>query len=201
VPRVTANKANELRRRAAEANVAAILDGTVALLEHHSKPSFVDIARAARVSRPTLYAHFPTREDLIEAVVKRAIESTARDVAGARLEEGAADLALRRLVVMGWRGLSRQRTIFRLAMDLPPKRRRQVHESALEPVRRLLMRGQRSGEFRDDQPTEWMVSLLYALLHAAAEDVAAGRLDDDVVGELVYASAIGALRPPNGDRS
>ena len=190
------NRADERRRRETEANIAAILDGTVALLEHDPKPSFVDIARAAGVSRPTLYSHFPTRDDLVAAAVKRAIEATGRDIARARLEDGSADDALKRLVTTGWRGLSRQRTTFRLAMDLPAERRRQVHETALVPVRQLLLRGRREGVFRDDQPVEWMVSLLYALLHAAAEDVAAGRLVDVDVGETRVRIGYRRAAPP-----
>src|SRR5438552_1074061 len=61
----TPNRADELRRETSERNVAAILDATVSQLEHDPNPSLVEIAKAAGVSRPTLYAHFPTREDLV----------------------------------------------------------------------------------------------------------------------------------------
>jgi hypothetical protein len=44
-----------------------------------------------------------------------------------------------------------------------------------------------------------MVSVLYALLHGAADDVAAGRFDEDSVGELLYASLLGAFSPPHRD--
>jgi hypothetical protein len=62
-------------------------------------------------------------------------------------------------------------------------------------VRRLIIRGQKSGEFRADQPAEWMVSVLYARLHGGADDVASGRFDEDAVGELRYASLLGAFAP------
>jgi AcrR family transcriptional regulator len=99
--------ATDHRRAIAEGNVEAILDATLELLEHDPKPSFVEIARMAGVSRPTLYAHFPTRENLIEAAVARAVEDVARDARAARLEEGSAAAALERLVKMLWRKLSR----------------------------------------------------------------------------------------------
>jgi TetR/AcrR family transcriptional regulator, mexCD-oprJ operon repressor len=34
-----------------------------------------------------------------------------------------------------------------------------------------------SGEFRSDVPVEWLLSVYHALLHAAGEDVRAGRID------------------------
>lgn len=187
------------RRAIAEGNVKAILDATLELLEHDPEPSFVEIARAAGVSRPTLYAHFPTREDLIAAVVARAVDEVGREARAARLDEDSASAALQRLVKMLWRKLSRLSTLARLSGDiLPPERRRQAHETGLEPVRQLVVRGQQSGEFRDDQSPEWMVSVLYALLHGAADDVAAGRFDEDSVGDLLYASLLGAFATPRG---
>jgi TetR/AcrR family transcriptional repressor of mexCD-oprJ operon len=63
----------------------------------------------------------------------------------------------------------------------------------------LIVRGQEAGEFRDDQSPEWMVSVLYALLHGAADDVTAGRFDEDSVSDLLYASLIGAFAPPHRD--
>jgi TetR/AcrR family transcriptional regulator, mexCD-oprJ operon repressor len=184
------------RRATAEANVAAILDATVALLEHDRRPSFVQIARAAGVSRPTLYAHFPSREDLLAGAVRRAVGHATSEIDAARLGEDAPSEALERLVKTLWRSLSRLSSLAAVAIEtLPPDDRRKAHEVALQPVRGLIVRGQESGEFRDDQPPEWLVSVLYALLHGAAEDVAAGRLAEDDVGDLLYASILGAFLP------
>jgi AcrR family transcriptional regulator len=194
VGREAPNRADELRRRVAEQNVTAILDATLAQLERDPRPSLVEIARTAGVSRPTLYAHFPTREDLVEAAVKRALEQAERDLSATHVDEGTAAEALSRLVFAAWRSLARNLRIARLALDLlPPERLREAHQAALEPLRRLLIRGQRAGEFRDDQPIEWMVTVLYALLHAAAEDVLSGRLNEQSAAELVHGSTLGAF--------
>jgi TetR/AcrR family transcriptional regulator, mexCD-oprJ operon repressor len=158
--------------------VEAIVDAALSLLERDPKASLVEIAKAAGVSRPTLYAHFPTREDLVEATVKRALDDAQREFAAADIDDGPAKDALQRLITAGWRTLARHLTIARLALDvLPPKRLRQVHQPALDPFRRLIVRGQQTGEFRDDQPVEWMVTLLFALLHAAADGVTTGLLN------------------------
>ncbi len=192
----TPNRADELRRQLVERNIAAILDATLAQLERDPRPSLAAIAKAAGVSRPTLYAHFPTREDLVEATAKRALEEAQREIAAAGIDDGPASDALQRLITAGWRALARHLAIARLALDvLPPERLRQIHQEALAPLRRLITRGQRAGEFRDDQPAEWMVTVFYALVHAAADDVTSGRLDAQAAASLISGSTLGAFQP------
>jgi TetR/AcrR family transcriptional regulator, mexCD-oprJ operon repressor len=188
------NRADSLRREVAARNEAAILDAALSQLERDAGATLVDIAKAAGVSRPTLYAHFPTREDLIEAAVKRALDDTQRDLRAANLDQGPARDALERLIGAGWRSLYRHLEIARLALDaLPPERLRQVHHEALDPVRKLILRGQRAGEFRNDQPPEWMITVLLALLHAAAAEVIAERLNEDAAAHLIHGSALAAI--------
>jgi AcrR family transcriptional regulator len=190
------NRADELRRQLVQRNVAAILDATLAQLERDPRPSLAAIAKAAGVSRPTLYAHFPTREDLVEATAKRALAEAQREIAAAGIDDGPASDALQRLIMAGWRALARHLAIARLALDvLPPERLRQIHQEALDPLRRLIARGQRGGEFRDDQPAAWMVTVFYALVHAAADEVTSGRLDAQAAASLIGGSALGAFQP------
>jgi TetR/AcrR family transcriptional regulator, mexCD-oprJ operon repressor len=189
------NRADELRRQVVERNQAAILDAALEHLERDPRASLVDIAKAAGVSRPTLYAHFPTREELVEAAVRRALDETQREIAAADLDRGTAMEALDRLIGAGWRSLGRRLEIARLAFDvLAGERLREVHQEALDPFRRLILRGQRAGELRDDQPVEWMVTVLYSLLHGAATEVIAGRLEEDTAAALISGSALAAFR-------
>jgi len=53
------------RRAVAERNVEAILDAAEALLEEAAQTSFAAVATRAGVSRPTVYAHYATREALL----------------------------------------------------------------------------------------------------------------------------------------
>jgi AcrR family transcriptional regulator len=58
-----------------------------AFTEHDADTSLEDIARRAGVGIGTLYRHFPTRQDLLEAVYVDEVEAlsrSARDVAGLR---------------------------------------------------------------------------------------------------------------------
>jgi hypothetical protein len=72
-------------------------------------------------------------------------------------------------------------------------RMRKLHGAAFTEVERLLDRGQRTGEFRTDAPLRWLVATCYALLHAAAEEVNAGRLSGKAAGPLVATTLTAAL--------
>jgi AcrR family transcriptional regulator len=93
-----ADTTKDHRRATAERNVAAILDAAEALLARGAAASTSAVAAEAGVSRVTVYAHFPTRESLLEAVVERAVRHATETLAAARLGEGSAIAALERLV-------------------------------------------------------------------------------------------------------
>ena len=63
----------------------------------------------------------------------------------------------------------------------------------------LIEQGQRAGTFRRDMPRQWLITTTYSLMHAAAEDTAAGRLDaGDAAGLITATPARGV--PPAGGR-
>jgi hypothetical protein len=80
-------------------------------------------------------------------------------------------------------------------VDAPTERLRQIHQPALDPFRRLIVRGQHAGEFRVDQPVEWMVTVLFALLHAAP--TASRSPQPHTAAELIYGSTLAAFQPTN----
>jgi TetR/AcrR family transcriptional regulator, mexCD-oprJ operon repressor len=59
----------------------------------------------------------------------------------------------------------------------------------------LITRGQRAGDIRTDLPRDWLVTTYYSLLHAAADDVSAGRLKSARAGEIVAKTITSALAP------
>src|SRR5216684_4659102 len=75
------------RRADARRNIAAILDAALLCLARDPDASIADIAQAAGVGRVTLYGHFKSRADLIDAVLARTLEHAdalldAADLAG-----------------------------------------------------------------------------------------------------------------------
>lgn len=60
----------------------------------------------------------------------------------------------------------------RLPADAIPE----THAAAFRPVNALVERGRRGGVFRTDVPAQWIVTSFFALMHACANEVRAGRL-------------------------
>ena len=48
-------------------------------------------------------------------------------------------------------------------------------------MQRLIERGRREGALRTEVPTAWLTAVMHALMHAAVEEAAAGRLATDEV--------------------
>jgi len=177
------------RRAIAERNVEAILDAAEALLEARRDPSIAAVAAAAGVSRVTVYAHFPTREALLEAVVARTVRRATRTLEAAEPDAGAPADALERIVAAGWSELERHEVVARAASEqIAGDVRLRAHETAFPPVRRLVERGQGQGAFRTDLPVDWLVAALFALMHAAADEVRAERLDPAKAPQVLTSS-------------
>ena len=60
----------------------------------------------------------------------------------------------------------------------------------------LIERGQRAGVFRTDLPKAWLVTTAFSLMHAAAEDRTARRLDPDDAARIISATLLAAFTPP-----
>jgi hypothetical protein len=108
-------------------------------------------------------------------------------LAAADVQAGPAPEALDRLLVAGWRELDHHAAVARAATEhLPPDRLRRSHERFLGVLEGLVARGREEGSFRTDLPASWLVTTAFALVHAAGDDVRAGRFDAD--------AALAALR-------
>src|SRR4051794_13827585 len=159
------------RQATAQRNVEAILNAAEELLADGAAATTSAVAAAAGVSRVTLYAHFPTREALLEAITERAVRHVGATLAELRLEEGEPDAALERLIAIAWTELHRRRVIAQNASEgLSGAAMTRAHASLREPIDALIRRGQRSGAFRDDLASEWLVSTFFALMHACADE-------------------------------
>jgi AcrR family transcriptional regulator len=181
-----AEPAVDHRRATAERNVEAILDGAERLLARGGRASIAAVAQEAGVSRVTVYAHFADLPELIEAVVGRAVESTMAALAAAEVDSGPAVEALDRLLAMGWRELDRHAAVAGAAAEhLAPDRLRRSHERFLGVLEGLVARGREEGAFRTDLPANWLVTTAFALVHAAGDDVRAGRFEADEALEVL----------------
>jgi AcrR family transcriptional regulator len=195
------------RRRAdAERNIAAILDAALACFAERPQASMSDIARAAGVGRVTLYAHFPSRAALLEAALDRALAEASTAIDAEVHDDDPPDQALAALVGSSWRVLDRYRRVHQAAQrELGPEQLRQHHDASLARVEALIARGRAEGTFRTDLPLGWQVTTFHSLIHAAADDVNAGRLDAGQADRVLAATLLAAFVPtrpaPAGDTS
>lgn len=166
------------RRRAdAERSIAAILAAAARVLGERPDASVEDIAEAAGVSRQTVYAHYPSREALIGAVVDRITEETVAAIDAVDLESGSAAAALERLIEASWRMFERYPLLLNKASSATSEAEdRTRHLPVLDRLERLIERGQAAGEFDRELPRPWLLTATMALGHAAGEEVGAGRM-------------------------
>jgi TetR/AcrR family transcriptional regulator, mexCD-oprJ operon repressor len=190
------------RRRAdAERNIAAILDAGLACFSRSADASVAEVAQAAGVGRVTLYGHFPSREALTDAVLVHAIAKANTALDAVAIDDGPADEALARLVGSSWRIIDQHRRLLAAAQaHLSPARVRHHHDQAMARMERLIARGQDQGAFRTDLPRSWLVATFYGLMHGAAEEVDAGRLDPDQAAGVLTATLQSAFATPAKQR-
>ena len=165
------------RRRAdAERSAAAIVDAAVEVLSVRPAASMEEIARAAGLARQTVYAHYPSREALLQAVMDRALAQTVAAIDAAEPDEGSPAEALDRLVSASWQTLERYPLLMELRAPLPPEEEHALHGPILERLGRLIDRGRRAGDFDGRLAPAWLLAAFLGLAHAAAQEVAAGRM-------------------------
>lgn len=187
------------RQAIAQRNVEAILDAAERLLGRREEASISAVAVEAGVSRPTVYAHFPDRERLLEVLVERVVRGAMAAIESAELERGPAPEALQRLLAASWEELGRHEDIARAsAAALSADAMRRAHGSARASIRGLVMRGRRDGSFRRDVPADWLVTSYLALVHAAGETVRAGELDVDGALDVLSLTVADLFAGPHG---
>lgn len=185
------------RRADAQRNIDKILDAGLRLYGRDPGASMAAVAAEAGIGRVTLYGHFASRNELAKALVARAVAETVAGMDELDLDGLAADAALDRLLRAQWHVLLRNRNLRdNIVNDVDPRWLRQTHDPILSRVEKLVERGRRDGVIRDDLPQSWLVSSLYSLVHAASDEISAGRLTASQAPEVLVSSLLAMYRPP-----
>lgn len=188
--------ATTTRRADAQRNIAAILTAAAECLSRNPAASTSEIAKAAGVGRVTLYGHFPSRADLVDAVFVQAI-ATGEETLGKVDLTGEPRAALARLIESSWHLVDQFTALLVAAQEaLPPGRVRELHADPMARVERLLERGRSEGVFRTDLPTSWLVSVMHNVMHGAAGDILAGRISTADAAPYITATLLAAYTPP-----
>lgn len=174
-------------RADAQRNRARILDAAEAVFaERGASASTEEVALRAGVAIGTIFRHFPTKADLLRALLKRLLEQLTDDAASLAAQ-GNPDTAL-----FGFFGLLVERTAQnRTVVSLLAVEGTEVSiagplGSLTSTVQELLARGQRSGAIRP----EIQVDEVMALLVSTCQGTLHGAWDTDLrrrTLDIVYA--------------
>ena len=149
-----------LQQRVATAIVEA---AARVLAARGEQASIGDVAAEAGVARATLYRYFPNRAALLEEVARVAVTEAGERLRSARVDE----VGVREGVARAVRALLDVGDAFAvLARERVRPDPQQLDELVTAPLRRLVERGQTSGELRDDVPATWLSDTLVALVVA-----------------------------------
>ncbi|TLP71750.1 TetR/AcrR family transcriptional regulator [Nesterenkonia sphaerica] len=190
-----ATTSRSTKRADAARNIERALDAAITCLSQRPNATMAEIAKEAGIGRVTLYAHFASRAELLEAVVTRVIEAGERTLSGIDLD-GDPRGALTRLITGSWQLVDQARSIIAAAEgEIPPERMRALHGSPAARVEALIARGRQEGSIRADMPATWQVAVLHQILHGAGAEVAAGRLEPNEAPGLIITTVNAILDP------
>ncbi|MBW0256220.1 TetR/AcrR family transcriptional regulator [Cellulomonas sp. PS-H5] len=190
-------------RADARRNRQAVLDAALAVFASDPAATVAQVAHAAGVGRVTLYGHFPTREDLVRAALDEAVDRARRalarsgvvDASGAVAAAGDPVGALGALLGAGWSALAEGHGAVEAACRVLPAAEVDArHEPVVAPLRTVLAEGRAAAAVRDDVALDWLVAAVSALVHAAAQQRAAGLLDHDEATRTLTLSVLALVR-------
>lgn len=191
----------EHRRSDAVRNRQAILTAAVSVLTSKPDAGLAEVARASGLTRTTVYAHFSTREQLLEELGARALSDAVRTIDEAHPDTGRADEALLRVLQASWQQVGSHARLLELITRTLGPRAAEMHAPVRERLLRLIRRGRRDGVFRRDVPERWLVTCYFALVHAAGHEVASGAATYKEAEEALSRLLLGAFGQATGPSS
>jgi AcrR family transcriptional regulator len=178
------------RRSDARRSIDAILNAARAVLGERPDASMEEIATTAGVTRQTVYAHFPSRDALIAALLHSAGAETVAAMDAARLDTVPPADALRRYLDIGWELIRRNPYLLAPALDRNPPGSDDSHQAGTARLEQIIRRGQLIGDFDRTLPATWLAAAIIGLFRAAAEQVAAERLTASKAATLLLDSTL-----------
>lgn len=137
-----------------------------------------EIADEADIARGTLYAHFPTKEALLAAVVQPAIDSASRGVSAIRAAEPRkAVRALLRLQLQLWRDHPDAMRVGHKLGSHPVGSAAHTHGTTMREIVAIFARAQEAGLLRCSDPG--VAARLYSRVAVPLLEVLAGHPDRD----------------------
>lgn len=153
-----------------------VLHSAAALLSRKATATMDEVARAAGIGRATLHRHFAGRDALVRALEELGIQELEAAHDRARIDEGPADEAVRRLVAET-EPMAPLLSFLVTENQLFEGDQQNEGWARLDTrVSDLFKRGQEEGTFRIDLTPAWLTEALYGLVGSAAWAVQDGRV-------------------------
>jgi AcrR family transcriptional regulator len=178
------------RRSDARRSIDAILNAARVVFGERPDASMEDIASTAGVTRQTVYAHFPSRDALVAALIETAAAEYAALLDDADLDTAPPADALARFLGAGWQFLGRYPLLLNATAARIPRPESDPHDFAPPRLERLIQRGQHAGDFAPSLPAPWLAAVILGLQHTAVAQVATGRLTTHEAEALCLESAL-----------
>ena len=172
-----------------------VLRSAAALLTRKSTSTMDEVAKAAGISRATLHRQFAGRDALVRALEALGIAECESALDAARLDEGPAADAVRRLVRAIEPAAGLLAFLYSENQLFEGEQQNMGWNRIDQRIAALFRRGQSSGEFRIDLTPAWLTEALYGLLASGAWAVQEGRVAaNDFTHMIVELLLGGALR-------
>ncbi|MEV5641374.1 helix-turn-helix domain-containing protein [Streptomyces flaveolus] len=172
-----------------------VLRSAAALLTRRATATMDEVARAAGISRATLHRHFAGRDALVRALEALGIAECETAIDAARLDDGPAAEAVRRLVREMESATGLLAFLYTENQLFEGEQQNEGWARMDARLTELFRRGQESGEFRIDLTPVWLTEALYGLLASGAWAVTEGRVArNDFTHMIVELLLGGALR-------
>jgi len=171
-----------------------VLRTAAALLTRKSTATMDEVARAAGISRATLHRQFAGRDALVRALESLGIAECEAALDAARLDEGPAPEAVRRLVKALEPAAALLAFLYTENQLFEGEGQNAGWTRIDDRVAALFRRGQEAAEFRIDLTPAWLTEALYGLLASGAWAVAEGRVAPKdfthMIAELLLGGAL-----------
>ena len=163
----------------------AILRAAATVLAQDRGAPLSAVAEAADVGRSTLHRYFPDREELLAATYREALSEITRVMDEARVGEGPAAEAMRRVVAAHVEAGDWMLFAFGDPANEAFDEDAGEVDSEPEVLTGLVRRGQEEGAFDPDADPAWVVQVLWALLFTGVERAKQGRMSRHAVAPAV----------------
>lgn len=171
-----------------------VLRSAASLLTRKSTSTMDEVAKAAGISRATLHRLFAGRDVLVRALEALGIEECEAALDAARLDEGSASDAVRRLVHAIEPAAGLLAFLYTENQLFEGEAQNEGWARLDARIAALFRRGQQSGEFRIDLTPAWLTEALYGLVASGAWAVQEGRVAANdfthMIAELLLGGAL-----------